>query len=76
MIGSDAFTNGIAICEEFSRHTYGDKENQSMLVNVSHDWVNSLINRMSRIGFKLITKIEMDMTTTVVFSLVKLKKSA
>ena len=76
MTGSDAFTNGIAICEEFSRLTYGDEVNQSMLVNVSHDWVDVLINRMSKTGFRLVKKIEMDKTVTIVFSLVKLKKSA
>jgi hypothetical protein len=45
-------------------------------VNVSHDWVDVLINRMSKTGFRLVTKIEMDKTVTIVFSLVKLKKSA
>lgn len=71
-----AFANGIAICEEFSRHTFCDKENHSMIVNVSHDWVNVLINRMKSAGFSLITKIEMDMTVTCVFHLAKIKKSA
>lgn len=70
------YAAGVALCEEFSRHTFCDEQNQSMIVSVSHDWVDILINRMKRSGFKVITKIEMEMTTTLVFSLNRIKKSA
>jgi len=70
---SNVFENGAAVCEEFARHIFCDPQNKSMIVNVSNDWVDNLINRMNKIGFNLITKIEMDNTTTVVFCLAKIK---
>jgi len=70
---SNVFDSGAAVCEEFARHTFCDKDHKSMIVNVSNEWVDKLINRMIKLGFNVITKIEMDQTTTVVFCLAKIK---
>ena len=65
------FDNGRAVCEEFSRHTYADTENYSLLINVDVDWAEELIKRMIRNKFKIVTKIEMSNTITFVFQLEK-----
>jgi len=70
---SNVYENGAAVCEEFARHTFCDPDHKSMLVNVSNEWVDKLINRMLPLGFNVIAKIEMNQTTTVVFSLAKIK---
>lgn len=66
-INHKKFCDANAVCEEFSRHVFSDKEHCSFIINVDVEWVDTLIERMNKIGFKIVAKIEMEKTITLVF---------
>lgn len=63
----EVFSKANAVIEEFSRHSFVDKENFSFLVNVDFQWVEELIERMEKLNFNIKCKIEMQKTVTLVF---------
>ena len=64
---AECFASGKAVCEEFSRHVFADSENLCLLINITHAWTDTLINRLKKLNFSLVSKIEMYNTTTIVF---------
>ena len=60
--------SGRGFCEELSFHVYEDVKRQSILVNVDHEWISTLVSGMERRKYKLVHVTEMPKTLTCVFT--------